>query len=118
MILLLLAMSSLSLGDTRMFLSVLFPLKYTAHTMLLANVFNAFTESWNIRNDYVASLYGLVGCSWLKKIYILHINISATIHRHSNINANTNVLQLMHNNNSASQLGIITSMPILRFYYI
>ena len=39
MILLLLAISSLSLGDTRMFLSVLFPLKYTAtlyHSRLFA----------------------------------------------------------------------------------
>ena len=30
--------------------------------MFLANVFNTFTNAWNIRNNYVASLYGFVGC--------------------------------------------------------
>ena len=40
-----------------------------SHTMLLANVFNTFTDSWNIRNDYVASLYGFVGCSWLMFLF-------------------------------------------------
>ena len=64
MILLMLAISSLSLGDTRIFLSVLLPLKVYCHSMFLANVFNTFTDAWNIRNNYVASLYGFVGCSW------------------------------------------------------
>ena len=31
--------------------------------MFLANVLNTFTDAWNIRNAYVASLYGFVGCS-------------------------------------------------------
>ena len=31
--------------------------------MFLANVFNTFTDAWNIRNNNVASLYEFISCS-------------------------------------------------------
>ena len=47
--------------------------------MFLANVLDTFKDAWNIRNDYVASLYGFVGCSGSVFIFLSLLLLSENL---------------------------------------